>query len=138
MKFDSDIVTESLNTFIDYLTDPNKYQKYSFEMPEGFNDVPVLEQVRAHSELMVEPDKIKVGERIARIMVNGKPVEVFLENVSLGKFIMNGKNEWDVLPVIKQHPFALNSLIEVCIGDFLGKYMPPLRNIKEVQAEVKT
>lgn len=138
MKFDNKLVNESLNTFIDFLTSPNKYQQFTFELPEGFNNVPVIEQVRAHSELIVEKDKMVIGERITRLMISGKPVEIFLEEKSLGKIIMNGNAEWDTLPIFVNHPFALSSLIEVCLGDLLGKYLPPLKSTEtKPQAEAE-
>jgi hypothetical protein len=138
MKFDRNIINESLTTFIDYITDPNKYKAYSFELPEGFNDVPVMDQVRCHSELLTEKDKMTVGEKLTRTMISGKPIEVFLDNKPLGKIIMNGDASWDTIKIFRDHPFSLNTLIEICLGDLMGKYLPPLKNIEIPQAEAKT
>jgi hypothetical protein len=135
MKFNGDVLIEGLTNFLDFVSDPNKYQKFSFDFSEGFNSVPVLEQVRFHTDLLTNNDKVEIGEKLTRIMITGKPIEIFLENVSLGKIIVNGNTAWDAFPIILKFPSALNSLIEVCLGDFLGKYIPPLKNIVNVPVE---
>ena len=134
MKFTTEIINESLTAFLDYLTDPNKYQSYTFEVPDGFNPVPVFEQVKTHSELIIAQDKMVVGEKITRIMIDKKNVKVFLDEKEIGSFILNGNAAWDSLSIFRKHPFALNSLIEICLGDMVGKYMPPLKNTEQAAA----
>jgi hypothetical protein len=138
MKFDSNLIDETTSNLLKYFSKPEEYKKYSFDLPEGFNMVPVIEQVRSYSQILVKEDKIEIGEKITRIMIAGKPIEIFVDDESLGKFIMNGDASWDSIPQLTKHPFALNSLIEVCLGDLMGKFLPPLKNTKKiVQVEAK-
>lgn len=136
MKFDQNLIDEATQNLIEFISDSGKYKMYTFELPEGFNTVPVIEQVRTYSDLLIKDDKVEIGEKITRIMISGKPVEIFLDNKSLGKFIMNGNAEWDTITQLTQHPFALNGLIETCLGDLMGKFLPPLKDTKN-QAEAE-
>lgn len=128
MKFTSEISEKSFSGLVSFLTDPKAYQQYTFDLPEGFNSVPVMDQVRFHSDLLSADDKMGIGEKISRVMLSGRPVEVFLEGESLGKFIMNNNAEWDTIALLRENPFILHTLIEICMGDLMGKYLPPLKN----------
>lgn len=134
MKFTSDLIEEAKEKLFDYLKSPGKYQDFEIEAPEGFNPIPVMEQVKAYNLVMKNP--IKVGERLTRIMITKKPIKISLEGKEIGCFSMNNENDpFDIFPVFKTHPSALNALFDVCTGDFFLKYLPPLKNIKENEKE---
>ena len=134
MKFTSDIIEEAKDKLLDYLKAPSKYQEYVIEASEGFNSIPAIEQVKAYNMVMKSP--LKVGERITRFMILKKSIKIILDGKEIGSFSMNNKDDpFDLFPVFKTHPSALNALFDVCTGDFFLKYLPPLKNTQEEKKE---
>ena len=132
-KFTTEIVNDNIMKLIDLSSNPDKYQTFSFSVPEGYNKIPVFEQVKYFTEITEgNGNKFETMEKVTRLMIDKKSIEVFMENKSLGKFIFNGSALWDSIPAFCQYPMAARNLINICSSIFVGEFLPPLKNIEAI------
>ena len=132
MHFTNEFSEEALDELMDFVTKPKDYQSYEIEAPEGFNEIPVLEIAKSYSHIM----EFETQERVTRLAITGKPIEIWMDGKKLDSFIMNNMNDkFDVYPPFKQHPRALIALFDICTGDMIKKSLPPRKNIDLAAAE---
>jgi len=119
MSYNRDFSDQTQNELIEYISDPKKFEEYTIEFPEGLADPPTREVCKVF-EIGYSFDN---KERLAKYCILHKEVRVLLEGKVAGGFRMNSlTDEWDLFPVIKDHPMSLNLLIDVCMAQLIKKY----------------
>jgi hypothetical protein len=132
MKFTHEFSEEAAKQYTDYCINSKNYEGFEIEAPEGFASIPVMEQVKAYHNLLDQ----ETGERITRLSIVGKPINILLDNKKVGSFILNSLDDkFDIFPVFTEHPFALLVLIDVCVGDMVKKSLPPLKSTSQAEAK---
>lgn len=113
--------------------------KISFEFPNGFTDIRLIEECRALNALDVsDPDNFDLMYDITMQMLVGKPVFIyFVENnvrKEVARFVVTNRYmDLRGVAFIYEYPIVVNWLVEFIAG-YLGKKYP--RSLKSIQAKV--
>ena len=103
----------------------------------GFSEVPVIEVVRAiRSGLYVS---VELLDKLTKYSLMGKVCTIKADGEPLSEpFVVNSLDTpWDVYPVFKAYPAALEFLFNLCQSNIVKKSMLPLKSTPPVVAENK-
>jgi hypothetical protein len=111
-----------------------------FEFPNGFAEIPLIEECRAMNALDVKnPDNFDLMYDITMQMLTGMPVFIYLDDgehpkAEIARFIITGRYmNLRGIAVIDAYPVIVNWLVEM-IAEYLSKKFP--RSLKDIQAVV--
>jgi hypothetical protein len=113
--------------------------KISFEFPNGFAEIRLIEECRALNALDVsDPDNFDLMYDITMQMLVGKPVFIyFVEGTTkkeVARFVVTNRYmDLRGVAFIYEYPIVVNWLVEFIAG-YLGKKYP--RSLKSIQAKV--
>ena len=109
-----------------------------FEFPDGFSDIPLIEECRALNALdMSNPDNFDLMYDIMMQMLIEKPVLIYLDDgihgkAEIARFMVTGRYmNLRGVDVIDAYPVIVNWLVEM-IAEYLSKKYP--RSLKDIQA----
>lgn len=109
-----------------------------FEFPQGFTDIPLIEECRALQALDIsEPENFDLMYDIMMQMLVGKPVIILYDDPMKGrqeieKFVVTGRYmNLRGVTVIDAYPVIVTWLVEM-ISAYLGKKFP--RSLNDIQA----
>lgn len=113
--------------------------KLTFEFPNGFTDLRLIEECRALNALDITiPDNFDLIYDITMQMLVGKPVFIYFtdetKKVEVARFAVTSRYmDLRGVPFICEYPIVVNWLVEFIAG-YLGKKYP--RSLKSIQAKV--
>lgn len=113
--------------------------KISFEFPNGFAEIRLIEECRALNALDVsDPDNFDLMYDITMQMLVGKPVFIYFVEGTVKKevarfVVTNRYMDLRGVAFIYEYPIVVNWLVEFIAG-YLGKKYP--RSLKSIQAKV--
>jgi hypothetical protein len=113
--------------------------KISFEFPNGFEDLRLIEECRAINALDVSiPDNFDLIYDITMQMLVKKPVFIYFtdngKKTEVAHFVVTNRYmDLRGVPFIYEYPIVVNWLVEFIAG-YLGKKFP--RSLKNIQAKV--
>lgn len=116
-----------------------KQNNLRFVFPEGFTQIPLIEECRAMNALdIADPDNFDLLFDITMQMLTGKPVEIY--------FVENNRNKYQLaaflvtdrymnlrgVDIIDEYPIIVNWLVEFVTGYLAKKFPRSSRSIKAV------
>lgn len=115
-----------------------KKTRITFEFPEGFTQIRLIEECRALNALDVsDPDNFDLLFDITMQMLTGKPVFVYFNDdtagkTEIGRFVVTDRYmNLRSVDIIDEYPVLVNWLIEFVSGMLAKKYP---RSLKDIQA----
>lgn len=121
-----------------------KYNNIRFVFPEGFSDIPLIEECRAMNALdLSEPDNFDLMFDITMQLLSGKPVEIYYieddENKQLlDKFLVTDRYmNLRGVDIIDEYPVLVNWLVEFVAGALAKKFPSSLQKVRETMDERK-
>lgn len=113
--------------------------KISFEFPQGFTELRLIEECRALNALDVsDPDNFDLIYDMTMQMLTGKPVFIYFneagKKIEVARFVVTNRYmDLRGIPFICAYPIVVNWLVEFISG-YLGKKFP--RSLKDIRAKV--
>ncbi len=113
--------------------------KISFEFPQGFTELRLIEECRALNALDVsDPDNFDLIYDMTMQMLTGKPVFIYFneagKKIEVARFVVTNRYmDLRGVPFICAYPIVVNWLVEFISG-YLGKKFP--RSLKDIRAKV--
>lgn len=114
--------------------------KIRFEFPQGFSDIPLIEECRALNALDMEnPDNFDFMFDITMQLLSGKVVFIYYVDTKdikheLARFVVNDRYmNLRGVDAIDEYPILVNWLVEFIAG-MLGKKFP--RSLQSIQAKM--
>lgn len=113
--------------------------KISFEFPQGFTELRLIEECRALNALDVsDPDNFDLIYDMTMQMLTGKPVFIYFneagKKTEVARFVVTNRYmDLRGVPFICAYPIVVNWLVEFISG-YLGKKFP--RSLKDIRAKV--
>lgn len=113
--------------------------KISFEFPQGFTELRLIEECRALNALDVsDPDNFDLIYDMTMQMLTGKPVFIYFneagKKIEVARFVVTNRYmDLRGVPFICAYPVVVNWLVEFISG-YLGKKFP--RSLKDIRAKV--
>lgn len=115
-----------------------KKHRITFEFPEGFTQIRLIEECRAMNALDVsDPDNFDLLYDITMQMINGKPVFIYYNDdtagkTEIGRFVVTSRYmDLRTVDIIDEYPILVNWLVEF-VSAMLAKKYP--RSLKDIQA----
>lgn len=114
-----------------------EYNNIRFVFPEGFAEIPLIEECRAMNALdLTVPDNFDLMFDITMQLLTGKPVEIYYVNEDkqtlLDKFLVTGRYmNLRGVDLIDEYPVLVNWLVEFVTGDLSKKFPRSLQNVRE-------
>lgn len=132
--YTEDFYKEASKFTQDFLMNPENHKQFSIKVDGEFRDPPVVIIGRAMQEGMNYSDQLLLTKHC----ILNKQVRIYLDGEEIGGLQLNeikGDLDFELFPVFKEYPMALNILIDTCIGFITKKYVPPLKSIPQTEAE---
>lgn len=145
---------EQKNVFLDSTVLMNQTQSFAerfnvqhynirFEFPEGFAEIPLIEECRALNALdITDPDNFDLMYDITIQMLIGKVVFIYFiegsKKVELSRFVVTNRYmNLHTVDIIDEYPIVVNWLVEFMAGYLGKKYPRSLKDFQTVMSERK-
>ena len=125
---------------IDIMRNEVKMNRIQFSFPEGYADIPVLEECRVLEDI----ENFDLMFDVVMQKLTGKPVIIYLKDDTgkakeVSRFIVTGRymNLMGV-PFIAKYPVVVTWMLDFIQVEFLKKYPLPPESWDELEARLKT